>query len=611
MNWWEKSEGDERRRGEFVEEFGENVALVVERESRMDKILEPWEDKWKHMEVWKIIAIICDRENNPTDWYTQLYIPSTDWRLEIQGDSAGAEFKIDVRHNVMFVEYENGYKTYKTGRKLETSLNNYHPKKNIHGLWWFHTFCDYIKDKMCKRTPTLTEYQLRQPVSSIQFRRALYKLYQSDVAIVSKVGTITKHMIEFFTKDIQKMIKTIDVKTLFDLALAGDRTAATISASDSAWRWMFERDYPNEFAYFEGQVPPYFLIEKYASPMRFFSDAQYRFHRYDPPWKRVYLHVRKIYKAFFNAHSVPPGSEDDNQTKRAVVWGWNKYYARHIGVLLFRYYVLKGNPGYTNLQGFDSKQLADHTTREYFRRYLHVQVQSDDVQDWLNEVVRRARSDETYRNKHEYFLVVFFATQKGQGAYNRALIRNGLEYYKDAWKPEDADFLKHVSHIMKTRSLIAIAKRQIEERGTPLMFSKQSTLKWLLDTIIQSDVYKTSEKPVTWFAIADATLPEFTPKIALDIFPFAGDTFTRTPAQMRTGFIHMCVRDFPIFGLAPRDNTGKLILSCISCTLPNPQFTCSNCKNVHYCDIDCQKQHWLNGHSIECRISSNSTVNIY
>ena len=42
---------------------------------------------------------------------------------------------------------------------------------------------------------------------------------------------------------------------------------------------------------------------------------------------------------------------------------------------------------------------------------------------------------------------------------------------------------------------------------------------------------------------------------------------------------------------------------CSSCYHKQPKFTlkCSKCLSAYYCDINCQRKHWKNGHKQECK----------
>lgn len=56
--------------------------------------------------------------------------------------------------------------------------------------------------------------------------------------------------------------------------------------------------------------------------------------------------------------------------------------------------------------------------------------------------------------------------------------------------------------------------------------------------------------------------------------------------------------------------------SCDSCGKDDAKSRCSNCKSYYYCDINCSKVHWGNGHRAECKMITDNlkgsvvTINI-
>lgn len=40
---------------------------------------------------------------------------------------------------------------------------------------------------------------------------------------------------------------------------------------------------------------------------------------------------------------------------------------------------------------------------------------------------------------------------------------------------------------------------------------------------------------------------------------------------------------------------------CVTCGAPAPKYVCRDCKTVAYCGSECQKQHWISGHKMECK----------
>ncbi len=594
----------------FVDYFGERVAQIAEREGRMMGIMNGGWDDLNHFDVWFVFATLCGKNvyaekkdggstnNAPRDWYASQFVPDTypNWKLEIVCDSDDVEFNIVMRPGVIHILKANGYILNNiVGRILATSVEKEDIHYNIPGIQSFRDFCNYVK-KTFGLYSSPSEIRLTPLINAVQFRRALYIMHQNKTVIFVKIQLDSGHVFDFFPHEIQELLKSHDVKTLFNLALAGDRTAASISASNIAWKWMFERDYPNEYEYFRGRVHPLFETQKYLQPWHVKNNVAKQY--YDPPWKRMYLRVRLIYKSLFK-DLLPPGAEDDNILKRAAVTTMPHYVVKNVCKMIFMYYMNK-------LEGL-YEDLKTHDTREYHEKrflnyYLNIEMKND-IGEMRDDVIVRVQKDMQYREKYDFFLMVYVTTtftRRFGIRYHELLIAHGLESYTSMWTEDDAPFLAHMTHILKTKSLLAPHSDVLQKRQCVLFLSVPSILKNILKLIKRADIF--ADKEMSWRNITEIVIPAFTPQIASSLFPFAACWKTGLTV-LREHFIKLCILELRACAVAPRDKTtGVLILSCISCATPNPQFTCSNCKDVHYCNVECQKQHWINGHSIQCTV---------
>ena len=50
--------------------------------------------------------------------------------------------------------------------------------------------------------------------------------------------------------------------------------------------------------------------------------------------------------------------------------------------------------------------------------------------------------------------------------------------------------------------------------------------------------------------------------------------------------------------------------TCDSCNKGDAKCRCSNCKSYYYCDINCSKLHWSNGHRAECKMITDNNKKI-
>jgi len=98
--------------------------------------------------------------------------------------------------------------------------------------------------------------------------------------------------IHYLPKDVIDVIAKADVRTLLTLGMSGNRYFYKMVSDPVVWQYLFQRDFPGEYAYFKGEIPPFahsdlFLRANvdYVNPGTFDND-----------WKRFYLVFRWLYK---------------------------------------------------------------------------------------------------------------------------------------------------------------------------------------------------------------------------------------------------------------------------------------------------------------------------
>lgn len=96
-------------------------------------------------------------------------------------------------------------------------------------------------------------------------------------------------ILQLAPNDIRKKIASMSAKTLLTLSMTGNRMFFALEANPYTWKYLVERDFPQDFEYFHGELPVMMQPEIYLLQGRDYDNE------YKNNWKRWYLQLRESY----------------------------------------------------------------------------------------------------------------------------------------------------------------------------------------------------------------------------------------------------------------------------------------------------------------------------
>jgi hypothetical protein len=409
-------------------------------------------------------------------------------------------------------------------------------------------------------------------------------------------------------KDLQALIAKMDAGGLLSLAQA-NRMFADIARNDQVWKDLFQRDFPHDWKYCQGELPFFVITEDHPLWQPGFINENDK-----SGWKRFYLHTRELYGYFIPVPYDSSLSFNDRYTEYQK-GKHEQIVINHCSYLFvcLMAYLFKGRGA------FDFRILTPTIICSEFITNSLV----GGTLDWLKNYVRgsfaffnnqknyfykytRSRENITYffnnqNDKKELFKLFNEEDKESFVAFlNARAERSGIFKGFDGLEGEELDIFK--SKLFNIWNMITLAYHNRKSIYAHPMLSDVSYfgniiwhmvgnsyyIKNNVNTIITNNPHLTFDLNYGTGALFD--LPRFESLFNSQIDPY--NDFSENRKLYKRLFKH--------FASAPRVpliNNGSILkfIACDNCNLTEASQKCGRCGKAFYCSKGCQKAHWHSG----------------